>query len=513
MKVVDDCVPGKGKDYQVGPGTGQLASLDLVPWEKLAAGDTVRIFYSDKPYRGKFMITSSGTASAPIRICGVKNAAGVRPIIDGDKATTRKSLVYGNMIVHQTRSIIVLKQIDNDWYSFPSYIQIDGLEIRGATKDKTFTDAAGVVRNYTFDPTADPKEYPDYLTNFGACIWIDRGHNITIADNVIHDCTNGIFSKSTNDGDFAVTKNIRIAGNYIYGNGVVGDVHEHNTYTQSVNITYEFNRIEALRSGAPGNAIKDRSVGTVVRYNYVNGGAHAVDLVEAEDFQTIALADPAYRSTHVYGNIITKSGDTGSVVHYGGDHYGSKPGLTWGEPIYRKGTLYFYNNTVSIAGSSVQMFQLSTTEERAEVWNNVFYFASTIKIPCWRTMTDGINPLTYFYAYQIKVETPPWTSGGILNLGKNWASSTVADSDPDHPVLGSLLGVANLVKGTTLPLDGGTYIPLSGSAIVDTAQAVPVAVANAVAAHPVQYQFDLATMKGKTRVTTGAGADIGAVER
>src|SRR3981081_2693753 len=40
---ITSCVAGKGKDYQVGDGAGQLASLDLVPWESLAPGDTVRI--------------------------------------------------------------------------------------------------------------------------------------------------------------------------------------------------------------------------------------------------------------------------------------------------------------------------------------------------------------------------------------------------------------------------------------------------------------------------------------
>ena len=477
---VGACLPsGVGTDYQVGPGTGQLASLALVPWDKLVAGDTVRIFYSDTPYRGKFMVSGNGTAAAPIRVCGVKSATGQRPIIDGQNAVSRLAAPYGN-ILHETRSIIVVKQLSNAaWTAYPSYIQIDGLEIRGATPANTFTDSTGTVRPYE---------------TFGACIWLDRGQNVTIADNVIHDCTNGVYSKSTNDGDFAVTKNILLSGNYIYGNGVVGDEHEHNVYMESLNITYEFNRFEALRAGALGNAIKDRSAGTVVRYNYISGGAHSVDLVEAEDFFTIASTYASYRTSYVYGNIIVKNGSEGSVIHYGGDHYYSTPGSGWGEPIFRKGTLYFYDNTVNVTGTSGQLFQLSTTEEKAEVWNNVFNFASTVTYPSLRATTE--------------VNTTYWTAGGVLNLGKNWASSTLADSDPWHPVPGTVTGLANLIKGTALPTDA-TYTPLSGSTIVNTAQAD----LSAVAAYPVLFQYDLSTFSAKARSMFGTGSDIGAVER
>ncbi len=492
--VTTACLPsGQGVDYQVGPNAGQIPTLDQVPWEKVTAGDTVRIFYTATPYRGKFMISGNGTATAPIRVCGVKGPNGERPILDGQNATTRLGLAYGNLL-HETRSVIVVKPLSTSaWTAYPTYVQIDGLEVRGATAANTFTDSTGTVRNYTYDP------YSGAVNNFGACIWIDRGQNITIADNVIHDCTNGIFSKSTNDGDFAVTKNIRIAGNYIYGNGVVGDVHQHNAYMESVNITYEFNHFDNLRTGALGNAIKDRSAGTVIRYNYVNGGAHSMDLVEAEDFFAFLSTVPeylnAYRSAYVYGNVIVKDGGTGSAIHYGGDHYGSTPGSGWGEPLFRQGTLYFYSNTVTITGTSGQLFHLSTTLENAQVWNNVLYFASTVTYPSLRANTE--------------VNTAYWTAGGTLNLGKNWATSTLADSDPWHPIPGTVTGWTNLTKGTTQPFDALTDTPLSGTAIVDTAQAD----LSAVMAYPVQFQMDPTTFAGVARTTYGSGSDMGGVER
>ena len=476
----------------MGSQAGQIAELDQVPWSSLAAGDTVRIFYRATPYRGKFLISASGTASAPVRICGVKNASGLRPIIDGQNAVTTRGLDYGDSVntsyLHQTRAVIQVKQTGaQGWTAFPTYVQIDGLEVRGAVPSNTFTDAAGVVRNYT---------------DFGACIWVNRGQNITIADNVIHDCTQGIYTKSTDDGDFAVTKNIRIAGNYIYGNGVVNDVHMHNTYTASSGIVMEFNRYGPLRTGALGNMIKDRSIGTVVRYNYLQEGAHSIDLVEAEDFPIAAKANPAYRTSYVYGNQIVKDGSTGSAIHYGGDHFGSTPTSSWGEPNFRQGTMYFYNNTMRITGtgSTAVLFQLSTTLERAEVWNNVFVFDSTVTYAAMRSNQE--------------VNSAYWTGGGIVNLGRNWINSRWADSDPWHPVTGQLLGQANLITGATAPINTTTLAPLASSAVLNVGvinSLLSSTISAAIAAHPVTYQLNSSFLP-VARTVNGTGSDLGAIE-
>ena len=484
---------GKGTDYQVGGGVGQIASLDLVPWEKLVAGDTVRIFYSASPYRGHILLAAKGTASAPVRVCGVKGPNGERPIIDGQNAVARKGLSYTYASannIQESRALIMIDRLGSqDWgTAYPTHIQVDGLEIRAQHPSYTFTNSRGLKQAYE---------------TFGACIWVERGKNITIADNILHDCTNGLFSRSVDigAGTSTITEDVRVAGNYIYGNGIVGDDHIHNIYTQSVRILFEFNRIGPQRAGANGDALKDRSVGTVVRYNYISEGAHSIDLVEAEDFPTTAMADPAYRSAFVYGNIITKDGRTGSAIHYGGDHFYSTPTGNYGEPFFRRGTLYFYSNTVTLTGTtgiydSPVIFQLSTTLENAQVWNNVFNFASTIAAPSMRAAWDSVN-------------SQYWTAGGTYVLGKNWAPTKFVDATPGRTVPPTVTGFSNLIKGSTSPTDPSTAIPLSGSAIVDAAQADLAAVVN----HPVLYQFDLATMSGKVRTTAGAARDLGAFER
>ncbi len=480
------CQPsGIGTDYPVGPGRA-YTSLDLVPWEKLKGGDTVRIHYSSKPYAGKFLIAAQGTPTAPVRVCGVRGPNGERPVIDGSGATTRAALstLYGNSTyvrdVHQDRSLIVIKPLATQgWTAFPRHIQIDGLKITRAHPNYSFRNAAGQVRSYA---------------DFGACIWIDRGQNISIVDNEISDCQMAIFSKSTDDGDFAVTKNIRVAGNHMWGHGIVGDWHEHTTYLQSVGTIVEFNRYGPLRSGSPGNAIKDRSVGTVIRYNRIEEGAHAIDLVEAEDFPLTATSLAAYRTTHVYGNQIIKNGDTGSVIHYGGDHFGSEPGANWGEPWFRRGTLYFYNNTLSITGTEAALFQISTTLETVEAFNNIFHFASTVKERSLRMNQWGVGSA--------------WTPGGVLILGRNWASTGWQDSDQWHPVPGALIGTGNLIVGATAPFDPKTFVPLSGSAVLDVGTPIP----SALSRHVPAYQLD-GSLRPAVRVRRGAGDDLGAVER
>ncbi len=476
--VISSCVAGSGHDYQVGSGAGQLTSLDQVPWETLGAGDTVRIFYRATPYKGKFLLMAHGTAAAPVRICGVKGPNGERPIVSGDGATTRKSLVYGSAYagpIQESRSVVMIKGDAATWTDYPTYIQIDGLAFSGAHPKYSFTDTKGTVQKYV---------------DFGACIWIDRGQNITIADNAITDCSQGIFSKSTDDGDFAVTKNIRIVGNTISGNGIVGNYSMHNTYTQSVGIVYEYNHIGPVRAGGLGNAIKDRSVGTVIRFNRLEEGAHAIDLVESEDFPIMAQSLPAYRTTYVYGNQISKNGDTGTFIHYGGDHNGSNV-ATWGESIFRKGTLYFWNNSVYITGSIGALFQLSTTDEKAEVWNNVFYFAPSVNYPAMRAKQEV---------------GPTWTTGGILNLGKNWINSNWADSDPWHPVPGQLNGSSNMIKGTVAPFNLTTFVPVTTD-IRDAAQVN----LSAVGAYPLNYQLNPQFVP-ESRSVIGSASDLGAVE-
>jgi hypothetical protein len=404
---------------------------------------------------------------------------GERPIIDGAGAVTRSKLNYGHPL-HESRSIVVVNRPGGDtWKDYPTHIMIDGLELRGAIPTNTFTDKGGATQRYV---------------EFGACVWIERGQSIIVANNEIHDCTNGVFSRSTDDGDFAVTKDIVLRGNYIHSNGVVGNYSMHDSYIQSIGVLYEFNQYGPLRPGALGSALKDRSVGTVIRYNRLDGAARSLDLVEAEDYPKTATADPRYRATFVYGNVISKDGTTGIAIHYGGDHYGAKPTDEWGEPIFRKGTLYFFHNTVVLGGdgSSVSTFQLSTTDEHAEIFNNVFVYTGKPR---------------YFGLRAAQEVGPDYTSGGVIKLGTNWINQGWVPHDPQHPVLGALLGSEHMLTGDAPPIDLESFAPLPRSSIIDAARPGP----SAASGHPVLWQLG-PTLKPERRVLSGTAMDLGAVE-
>lgn len=333
--------------YEVGPGK-TFANVGNVPWETLQAGDTVLIYWRSTPYKEKWVIGRQGTQAAPITIRGVAGTNGELPIIDGNGATTRAQLNYWN----EDRSVIKLGGSNVPSDTTPKYIVIENLDIRSARPPYTYT--------------GDDNLQHSYINN-AASIHIEKGENITIRNCILHDSGNGLFVSSSNE---IVSRNILVEGNYIYDNGNTGSIFEHNNYTAAIGIIFQYNRFGPLRAGCLGNNLKDRSAGLVVRYNWIEGGNRQLDLVDAED-STIILNDPSYRSTLVYGNILVEPAGAGNrqITHYGGDSGTISD--------YRKGTLYFYNNTiVSTRTDRTTLFRLSTNQENCDARNNIFYVSA-----------------------------------------------------------------------------------------------------------------------------------------
>ena len=328
--------------YDVGPGQ-PLANVGDVPWESLAAGDTVQIHWRATPYREKWVISRAGTAAQPITVRGIPNGSGDLPVISGDGATTRLQLDYTN----EQRGIIKIGTASPN--VLPQHIVIENLDVRSAKPGYTFTDDAGNAGIA-------------YVAN-AAAIYVERGRNLTIRGCVLHDAGNGLFI-GIYDGD---TRDILVEKNYLHDNGNVGSAFEHNNYTAAVGITFQYNRFGPLCAGCGGNALKDRSIGTVVRYNWIESGNRQLDLVDAEDDPSL-ISDPRYRDTWVYGNVLVEPDGAGNsqIVHYGGDSGDTS--------IYRKGTLHFYENTVvSTRTGNTTLLRLSTNDESADVRNNVVY--------------------------------------------------------------------------------------------------------------------------------------------
>lgn len=329
--------PALATVYQVGPGKA-LDSIAKVPWESLKPGDSVLIHARAEPYREKWVLNARGTETSRIVVRGVPDNQGKLPVIDGRDAITPARLKYWN----QNRSVIKIGGSSVPADGMPAFISVENLEIYGARPPYQFTGAAGLEA---------------YAKNASA-IYVEKGEEIRIINCVLRDCGNGLFVA-------AQSTKVLIQSCHIHGNGIEGSLYEHNSYTEAMGITYEFNHFGPLRDGCPGNNLKDRSAGCVIRYNWIEAGNRQLDLVDSDHGEL--FNSPQYRSTMVYGNVLVEPDGAGNsqIVHYGGDS--DIPGQ------YRKGTLYFYHNTVvSTRTGNTTLFRLSTGDERADVRNNIF---------------------------------------------------------------------------------------------------------------------------------------------
>jgi hypothetical protein len=323
--------------YDVGPGM-EYNNPSEVPWESLEPNTLVRIHFREEPYAAKWVIAVSGTDGSPIVVRGILDN-GKRPVITGDDATTRLALDYWN----ENRSVLKIGGSSRP-SEFPEYIIIENLEIKSARPAYSFTNDSGYSGNYSSN---------------AAAIHVEMGSHIIIRNCILHDCANGFFAGSQ-------ASDLLLEKNHIYNNGIENSIYQHNNYTECLGITFQYNHFGPLRQGCKGNNLKDRSAGTLIRYNWIEAGNRTIDLVES-DHEDL-LNDPSYSQTHVYGNILIKHDvqENGQVLHYGGD------GGDYSK--YRKGTLWFFNNTiVSYRSGNTTLFGLSSNDEHVESFNNIVY--------------------------------------------------------------------------------------------------------------------------------------------
>jgi pectin methylesterase-like acyl-CoA thioesterase len=465
--------------YNVGPGLA-YPSVNAVPWERLAPGDTVRIHWRPAAYHEKVLISTSGTAQQPIRVLGVPGPHGELPVIDGRDATTRAQASYPYAGT-QDRGLVTITRDTRQPYGFkPGYIDIEGLVLRDASPLYTFHDARGATRTYA--------------TN-AASVFVERGEHVTIRNCTITGSANGLFVAS-GDEEALVSRDILVEGDTIYGNGNAGSDRQHNVYTEASGCVFQYNRLGPLRPGALGSAIKDRSAGTVIRYNWVQGGARLLDLVDPEDSPDLLTQEPGFHDTYVYGNVFVDGPhDADTLIHYGGDS-----GVT---SIYRKGTLHFYNNTVVVKADQQQhynttLLEPSTNDEDVAVYNNILYT---------QPATPGATP-TQFNLVK---------SYGTVDVGTNWVSPGWLVSSAYGGFQGTITGTGNII-----PSAGGANQPgfvnvaandfhLAGtSPAIDRSQLLDAAATAAGYGVSRQYVYP---HSGGARAVTGAAPDLGAFER
>ncbi len=323
--------------YEVGPNQ-QYAEPNDIPWETLKPSTIVRIHWRNKPYHNKWVINVPATKTNPVVVIGIPNSNGELPIISGNSATTRQALDYRN----ENRSVIKIWGSSKPSNETPSRIYVENLDIRSAHPNYNFVDDRGNMGTYISNASAIHMEY---------------GKNITVRWCKLHDSGNGLFTTH-------FTENIVISGNQIYDNGIIGNYYSHNTYTESKWIIYEYNYFWAPKGG--WNNLKDRSSGTIIRYNWIEDGNRQLDLVET-DHQELYDANN-YQKTYVYGNILVESDNTGNsqMIHYGWD--------SGNETYYRRGTIYLYYNTfVSRRSGKTTLIRLATKDAKADIQNNIIF--------------------------------------------------------------------------------------------------------------------------------------------
>lgn len=459
------CVPGAGKTYDVGPGKAH-EQIGAVPWEALGPGDTVRIFARPEPYREKVLVSTSGAPGKPIHVCGVPDASGRLPVLEGENAVARKAQRYAYK-QSQTRGLFILGPAQGyRWGDKPSHVLIEGLELRGAKQENGFTGVEGEAMKYVHN---------------AAALFIERAEDVTIVGCVITDSGNGFFVASGNSVEM-LSRRIVFRGNWVHGNGVSGAERQHNAYTESEGMVYEWNRFGPPRAGALGNAIKDRSSGTVIRYNWLEGGTNQLDLVEAEDSQALVAKSAAYRQTFVYGNVLVSTKASGqSLIHYGGDN-----GLP---DTYRKGTLHVFHNTFVARQDekdrwATAVLRAETDDEAIDFRNNVVLRAGTTHLSLGKEK-------------------------GRITLGPNWVSKGV-ELWGDKAHTGKIEGESALIRGENpgfVDFEKSELAPRPDSPLRGKAGAL----AEAAKEHPVLLQYK-AQQATAPRAAAGAGATLGAFE-
>ncbi|MBP3960474.1 FG-GAP repeat protein [Gemmata sp. G18] len=467
---------GAARVYDIGPGQKYQKIADL-DWSKLGPGDTVNIHYKAGGYHELFQISTRGTASAGITINGIPDpVTGALPVIDGYQAVLAPQFVNSYAALSGAGAVVVGVRPGYAVGYKPGYITIQNLQIQNAYQgnaDNTFTDYNGTKKVYG---------------RVGAGIYLERAENVTIKGCTINDNGQGVYGAGQSGFD-RLMMGVTLDGNYIYGNGNIGSDRQHNTYLEGVDTLYQNNRYGPLRSGALGAGLKDRSAGLVIRNNYIEGGAHQLQLPEADNQFDLAITLAKYHQAFVYGNtLVAPPGNAASIVYYGGDG-----GLT---PLYRKGVLSLYNNTLVTRSDLSQVYKiiavkLATNGETVDARNNIFATVPSTpgaKSPYFNLVTENNN--AYF--------------------GRNWVPSNYALSFLTFS--GHASGTQNLIVGSSgdpgfvSPGNGDYHLKATSTAIDTSGQ-----MAGGASAHPVDREY-LDPRTSRPRLVAGKALDLGAFE-
>ena len=518
-----------GGDYEVGAGK-QYSTLSSTPAANtLAPGSIIRIWNTDttgmnpSTYHEYYQVAASGTPTQPIILCGMPDALGNLPVIDGSNATGQAGISTGGAAAGAGIISLWGGGFNNGtpygyWQNGsagPSYVTVTGLHIVHGTPDYNYTPPGGGV--------ATPYE------TFTSCLNIRSGSYIDLGGNNMDTCGLGVFTADNgNNGWVSITQLVTITGNHVQNAGISQQFGEHEAYVQSWYALVQGNLWDNYNKQAFGSAIKWRGVEGIFRYNNVASGAQRLfDLVEVQDAtpyvsfegylsfpgdtncdnsfyclgdkagaNIVAAYQESLQKDFIYGNEMFGLSSLQQV------HYLADGGSGMED---RNGTLYFFSNTLDAAQN---IFDNSSNgdgfygyfPQRVDARNNIFwanhapYSGAEIQMSFATESTIVMSATTNLMnANTFSIQTP--IEGALWANNTEEAWSNTCDGPCQWPLTIPLdahlygLTSANYLSTPTQPYDSNTMVPPAGSAAINAGSALT----GILETMPVRWQYSIAT--------------------
>ena len=314
----------------------------------IGSGVTV---YFQPPYFEKILLTNTGTSGSPITVQGIPDATtGALPVLDADDCTTGPNMpTYGLTKYHAglAQVVFTFNTAETAW---TQYLTLSHLRVQNAITGVTMYDASNTAFTYN-----DP---------YG--IYLQEAEHVTLLDNEIINNTGGTFGAANgpdtcNYCDF--DNYLTLQGNHFFYNGQVAAFHQ--SYIEGYMVSYIGNFFDRIKQGG-STQLKDRSTGTVIAYNLFYPGAHALDLVDAQNSfftlvhqidVTVPTGGFSANATSLTFTPLTVSGNTtnGSIII----SISSTTGITQDMAISGTG-IPVGATVILVSGSSIQISSPAT---------------------------------------------------------------------------------------------------------------------------------------------------------
>jgi hypothetical protein len=524
-----ECFPDPaltGGDFEVGAGK-KYPNLESTPVAgSLKPGSIIRVWNTDttgtnpSTYHEYYQISASGTPTQPMILCGVADALGNLPVIDGSNATGQPSVSEDGAAAGA--GIISIWPGTGTPYGYwqtgsagPSYVTVTGLHVAHGTPNYNYT-----------PPTGGPATAYEQFTS---CLNVRSGSYVDLGGNHLDTCGLGVFTADNgNNAWSSITQLVTITGNHVQNAGISGQDEEHGAYIQTWYALLQGNLFDNYNPQASGSAVKWRGVEGIFRYNNIaSGPARMFDLVDVQDadpyvsFESYLSApgdtncddsmyclgdkmganvlagyQESFQKDFLYGNELWGS-STAQQIHYLAD--GGSGMQT------RNGTMYFFSNTLDAAqvvfdnGSDGNGFY-GFFPVRVDARNNILwatqgtYKGSEIQMAFATTSTIIMSATTNLmkagtFTIQPPIMGAPWQD----NTEEGWSNTCDGPcqwplSIPLDPHLYGLSN-ANYLTSATQPYDPTTMIPPAGSAAIDAGSPLT----DILATMPVRWQYSVAS--------------------